>query len=160
MMHTLCTRTRTKQQATLLHAVQAASIGPQIDDDLVEAWSEDVEALIWSDGSTAKFGAQFPALTISFITPNSIDFAIGESVAGDIQLVSISIVLICVLAIAALFLRDRVFSRASLAACGILSVMLSVASGFGICLAIGIPFTSLSQARPICFPASASGPRA
>ena len=135
------------------HVLQGVSIAPEVDGDLAEAWSQDIEDAFYCGGSTAcaRFGLRTTAPLVN--TPNSIDFAISESVGGDAPLIAAAVAAICVVAIGALFINDHVFSRCSLAALGVLSVCLSVGAGFGIALAIGIPFTSLTQVRlqMLCF---------
>lgn len=43
--------------------------------------------------------------------------------------------------------RDRVFTRTTLAIAGILAVIFGIAAGYGLAMAIGLPFTSLQQVR-------------
>ena len=43
---------------------------------------------------------------------------------------------------------DRVYTRTSLALLGVLSVVLGLVAGYGLTMAIGLPFTSLEQTLP------------
>jgi patched 1 protein len=43
---------------------------------------------------------------------------------------------------------DRVYTRTSLALLGVLSVVLGLIAGYGLTMAIGLPFTSLEQTLP------------
>jgi hypothetical protein len=59
--------------------------------------------------------------------------------------------------------RDRVFTRTSLAITGIIAVIFGIAAGYGLTMAIGLPFTSLQQVqtlnptRDICYMPGAPG---
>ena len=73
----------------------------------------------------------------------------GESVGGDIPLIAVAVAVISTFCVLALFVRDRVANRTSLALLGILTVCLSISAGFGLSLYLSIPFTTLSQVS--CF---------
>jgi hypothetical protein len=49
--------------------------------------------------------------------------------------------------------RDRVFTRTTLAIAGILAVIFGIAAGYGLAMAIGLPFTSLQQVQACRRPA-------
>ena len=107
-------------------------------------WSKDVEEVIEPDSNQKP---KLSTINYYFTVPTSIDNAIGESVGGDIALIAVAFIVICTFTCIALFIRDRVYNRTSLALLGIATVGLSISSGFGLSLYFGIPFTSLSQVR-------------
>jgi hypothetical protein len=128
--------------------LQAVVLDQKLDDALVVKWSQDVEAKLWPGDSSAKIDKAYPAIRTLFSTPKSIDFAIGYSVGNDIYLIAIAITVICLFTVLALLVPDYVFTRTSLAFLGILCVSLSISSGFGLALLLGIPFTTLTQVLP------------
>lgn len=68
--------------------------------------------------------------------------------AGDIPLIAVAFTVIMIFATLVLFVKDRVYSKVSLALVGITTVALSIGAAFGLSLYFTIPFTSLSQ---VCF---------
>lgn len=121
--------------------MQSGVLDPDLDDDVVEDWSESVEDALEPGTSRA------PTLdTINYYisAPDSIDSAIAESVGSDQGLIAVAIIVIFVFCTLALFVKDKVANRTSLALLGILTVILSVGSGFGLSLYLTIPFTSLT----------------
>ena len=123
---------------------QGSSIAPSADTGLVEEATFALEDLL----TGAAFGRSLKRTRVFFDMPNSIDNAIGESVGGDAPFIAVAVAVICAFVVLALFVRDRVFTRTSLAFCGIASVCLSISATFGFSVLIGIPFTSLSQILP------------
>jgi hypothetical protein len=136
--------------ATLHKHLQEISIDPNIDISAVESWSAAVEDVFWpkSKGKRSDFYDQFPGIKIYFLTPNSIDNAIAESVSSNYPLVIGAGVLIAAFVIAVLFVRGRAFVRSLLGLVGLLGVALAIGAGFGIALFIGLPFTTVTQVLP------------
>lgn len=129
--------------------LQSGQINPDIDEDIIDDWSDAVEDVFWPDKKArSNFYSQFGATDVFFLLPNSVDSAISESVAGDIILIAIAVVVICSFVGVVFFLRDAVFTRSSLALLGCLCIALSIGSGFGLSFYLGIPFTSITQVRP------------
>lgn len=120
--------------------MQRGVVSPEISDDLNKDWSTDVEDVL-------DPGPSLSTIKYFFNVPKSVDNAIAESIGGDIPLIGIAVIVICSFSAAALFVRDKVYSKVSLALLGILTVTLSIAAGFGLSLYLSIPFTSLSQVR-------------
>lgn len=126
--------------------MQNGVVAPDVDDSAVEDWSSDLEEALEPGTSNAP---SFSSINYYLSTPFSIDSAIGESVGGDIPLIAVAVAVICTFCVLALFVRDRVANRTSLALLGILTVCLSISAGFGLSLYLSIPFTTLSQVS--CF---------
>lgn len=118
--------------------MQRGAVSPDISSDLNSDWGADVEEFL-------EPGPALSTVKYYFGVPTSVDNAIAESVGGDIPLIAVAVVVICVFAAGALFVQDRVYSHVSLALLGILTVTLSISAGFGLSLYLGIPFTSISQ---------------
>jgi hypothetical protein len=130
--------------------VQEASIDPNIDATVVDKWSSAVEDAFWptKERQRRRFYNQFPGINVFFLTPNSIDNAIGKSVSSNYPLVGAAAVLVAIFVIGVLFVRGRFFVRSMLGVVGILGVALSIGAGFGIALLIGLPFTTVTQVLP------------
>jgi hypothetical protein len=129
--------------------LQSGNVSPSIPIELVEDWSGDIEDIFWPSGAARRaFYDQFPALRVHFTTPDSYDRAVAESVAGDIPLLAIAVVVICAFTTVAMSVRDTVYTRTSLSFLGIANIILSITSGFGLSLLLTIPFTSLHQVLP------------
>jgi hypothetical protein len=124
--------------------VQVGLVSPEISDELNSDWSVDVEDVLDPDSDSPR-RPQLQVINYYFSAPTSVDRAIGESVGGDILLVAVAFIVICLFTIIALFVRHKVYNRGSLALLGIFTVGLSIAAGFGLSLYLSIPFTSLSQ---------------
>lgn len=122
--------------------MQQGIVEPDLEDSVVLDWSTAIEDALEPGTSRAP---TLDNINYYISAPNSIDNAIGKSVGGDIPLIAVAVVVICAFCILALFVKDRVANRTSLALLGILTVMLSISSGFGLSLYLTIPFTSLSQ---------------
>lgn len=129
-------------------ALQAGQIDPDLDDGVIDKWNDAVEDVFWADGSDtfAAFSTRFAAVDLHFLLPNSVDSAISESVAGDIILIAIAVVVICTFVGVVFFIRDAVFTRTTLALLGCLCIALSIGAGFGLSFYLGVPFTSITQA--------------
>ena len=130
---------------TLSLCLQTGVVAPDADDTLVDDWALDMEEALEPGAANAP---SFSTLNYYFATPNSIDAAISKSVSGDIPLIAIAITVICVFCSIALFVKDKVANRTSLALLGIVAICLSISAGFGLSLYLSIPFTTLSQ---VCF---------
>ena len=128
--------------------MQASPFAPGTTADATTEWTRAAEDTLFPSGSNGATAVDTQRMRVLFDGPSSIDFAIEASVANDIPLVAAAISVICVVAVGAMFVRDRVFGRTSLALLGIVSVCLSIGAGFGICAAIGIPFTTITQVLP------------
>lgn len=124
--------------------LQATTIAPEVSTALVEEATFAIEDLL----TPAAFPDSLAHTRVFFDMPTSIDNAIGESIGGDAPFIAVAVFVICIFVVLALFVRDRVFTRTSLAFCGIASVCLSISSTFGFSVLIGIPFTGLSTILP------------
>ena len=112
----------------------------------------------WSAGfdraygaSSAKRRAQLEAAApniVTFFVAPSIDPAIAGSVTSSYGLVAVAVLIICIFAIAVLFVRGRAVARSIVAIAGLLSVGLSISAGLGASLLFGLPFTSITQVLP------------
>lgn len=122
--------------------LQTGVVAPDADDSLVDDWTADVEGALEPGAANAP---SFSSFNYYLSGPSTIDNAIAESVGGDIPLIAVAITVICVFCVLALFVRDRVANRTSLALLGILTICLSISAGFGLSLYLTIPFTTISQ---------------
>jgi hypothetical protein len=66
---------------------------------------------------------------------------------GDIPLIAAAVAMIMTFTCLALFVKDTVHSKLTLAIVAVATVALSIGSAFGLSLYLQIPFTSLSQVR-------------
>jgi Patched family len=135
---------------TRLGAMQTIFIDPSQDAQIVRAWSSAVESTFWpsSHGRRRAFYANFPAIRVAFMAPESINSAIQASVSSSYGLVAAAVLAICAFTIAVLFVRGRAFERTLLGIVGLVSVTLSIGAGFGTALFIGLPFTTVTQVLP------------
>lgn len=122
--------------------MQNGIVSPDADETAVELWSKEIEEAL--EPGTAN-SPSFSTINYYFATPSSIDEAIAQSVGGDIPLIGVAIIVICGFCVLALFVKDKVANRTSLALLGIMTVCLSIAAGFGLGFYLSIPFTSISQ---------------
>lgn len=128
--------------------MQAGAFAPETTRDATVEWTLAAEDALFPSGNNGAIAVDTRRVRVLFDGPRSIDLAIGASVANDIALIAAAISVICAVAVGAMFVRDRVFGRTSLALLGIVSVCLSIGAGFGICAAIGIPFTTITTVLP------------
>jgi len=103
-----------------------------------------VENQIWGQNNPA-----WPGLSVQYYYDQAVDDALTELVSKDISLFIIAFVVMIVFT---QFFLGRPFSqlesRALLALQAVLVVVLSVAGGYGLCMACEVPFTTLGQVLP------------
>ena len=87
------------------------------------------------------------------------DIELERAVNGDMALVLACFGVMAVYTCSALGKGGVRASRAALGACGLLSVVLSIAMAFGICAAAGVMFSSLTQVLPFLIIGYAMGQR-
>lgn len=75
-------------------------------------------------------------------------FRFTRAIVKDIPLVPIVFIIMSIFTCAIFFKRDKVRSRSLLGFAAVLSVLLSILTGYGMVFIIGIPFTSMTQLLP------------
>jgi Niemann-Pick C1 protein len=71
-----------------------------------------------------------------------------RAIVADIPLVPIVFVIMSIFTCAVFFKRDKVRSRSLLGFSAVISVLLSIMSGYGLMFVSGVPFTSMTQILP------------
>jgi len=103
-----------------------------------------VEGQIWGQNNPA-----WPGLSVQYFYDQAVDDALTELVSKDISLFIIAFVVM--IAFTQFFLGRpfaQLESRALLALQAVLVVILSMAGGYGLCMACEVPFTTLGQVLP------------
>lgn len=65
----------------------------------------------------------------------------------DVTLVPLVFIIMSVFCVCVFFKRDRLYSRSMLGFCGVVGVLLSLFTGYGIMFLCGVPLTAMTQVR-------------
>jgi len=87
-------------------------------------------------------------IKVHYLFQESIDIELAKSVNADILLVIAGYVLMCTYTGLVLFRCSATRNRAAISIVGVVSVVLGIFSGFGICAYLGVPFSSLTSTLP------------
>ena len=68
-----------------------------------------------------------------------------RAIVNDVPLVPLVFVIMSVFCVVVFFRRDRLYSRSMLGFCGVLGVLLSLFTGYGLMFIAGVPLTSMTQ---------------
>ncbi|MEW5303536.1 MAG: hypothetical protein WDW36_006218 [Sanguina aurantia] len=84
----------------------------------------------------------------SYIASPSVGLEISRTIKTDVKLIAIAIVLFLLMGVLFLSRYNRVTTRTTLALMGILAACLGLLAGYGLAMAWGCPFTTLSEILP------------
>lgn len=71
----------------------------------------------------------------------------GRAIINDVTLVPVIFIIMSVFCVIVFFRRDRVHSRSLLGFCGVVAILLSLSTGYGLMFVCGVPLTAMTQVR-------------
>ena len=119
---------------------------PKRYDDAIDFEFDAVESILelrerWEKDSSS-------ILSLEVYTDTSFDLEFERALDEDFILVPFVFILMGVFTAAVFYKRDPVLARSMMGFGAVVSVLLSLMSGYGILFIIGVPFTSLTQILP------------
>ncbi|GMH35244.1 hypothetical protein BSKO_03112 [Bryopsis sp. KO-2023] len=117
-------------------------LSPDITQSQMDFWTDTADRLIQTAQPSTK------GLSFSSFCVKTVDNESQAAARQDIALVAGAVIVLIFVCCGMLFRFHQVESRASLAAAGVLCVVLSMVMGFGFCMGIGVPFTPMQQLAP------------